>query len=124
MSQKILVIDDEPMIQRMLSVMLQHLGYEVIQASGGRQALEILGQQHVDLVTCDLMMPEFSGMDFLRAIRADTNFANLPVVIITAAGSQTIDPIIQAGASSIVYKPFRKTELESILARVLKKSQA
>lgn len=123
MPQKILVIDDEPMIQRMLSVMLQHLGYEVIQASGGRQALDILGQQQVDLVTCDLMMPEFSGMDFLRTVRADTNLANLPVVIITAAGSHTIDPIIQAGASAIIYKPFRKTELESMLTRVLKKSQ-
>src|SRR5215210_1586217 len=84
-------------------------------ASSGREALERLAAEPVDLVLLDILMPEMDGYEVCRALRADTATSFLPVVMITASGEQEKVAAIEAGADDFIAKPFDQAEL---LARV------
>src|SRR5215210_113849 len=84
-------------------------------ASSGREALERLAAEPVDLVLLDVLMPEMDGYEVCRALRADTATSFLPVVMITASGEQEKVAAIEAGADDFIAKPFDQAEL---LARV------
>ena len=116
MGLKILVIDDEIVIRRLLKMMLEHLQCTVLLACNAAEAFELLDHQPVDVVTCDLKMPLINGLDFLKRIRTDPALKNLPVIIVTAAGFESeIAPAMKAGATAILRKPFTSRELEKVL---------
>lgn len=118
----ILVIDDERITHRMISMILKRGGHETMTAESVPAALEILRTMPVDLVTCDLMMPGQSGLDFLRIVKADPALAALPVIIISAAGHATeLDQAIDLGAAAVVNKPFTTRELEAVVTAHLPK---
>jgi adenylate cyclase len=111
----VLAVDDQPENLRLLDAVLSPRGYTVLQASTGLGALSLLAAHPVDLVLLDIVMPGIDGYEVCRRIRADERTAFLPVVMITASGSQQRLPSLQAGADDFVQKPFDQAEL---LARV------
>jgi adenylate cyclase len=111
----VLAVDDQPENLRLLDAVFSPRGYTVLQASTGLGALSLLAAHPVDLVLLDIVMPGIDGYEVCRRIRADERTAFLPVVMITASGSQQRLPSLQAGADDFVQKPFDQAEL---LARV------
>ena len=111
----VLAVDDQPPNLRLLEAVLTPRGYEVITAGSGTEALAILGERDVDLVLLDVVMPELDGYEVCRRIRAEPATAYLPVVMITASGSEQRLSALEAGADDYVTKPFDTSEL---LARV------
>ncbi len=82
----ILIVDDDPNNQRILSYTLRKAGYTVLVASNGEVGLEILRQTTVELAILDISMPVMDGISLLRLIRADQRLSSLPVIILTASG--------------------------------------
>jgi class 3 adenylate cyclase len=111
----ILVVDDLPQNVRLLEAVLVPRGHTVVAAGSGREALERVAAEPVDLVLLDIIMPEMDGYAVCRALRAEPATQFLPVVMITASGEQEKLAATEAGADDFIAKPFDQSEL---LARV------
>jgi adenylate cyclase len=111
----VLVVDDQPQNLRLLDAVLSPRGYTVLTAASGQQALDVLHDRPIDLVLLDIVMPGMDGYEVCRRIRADEANAFVPVVMVTASGSQERLESLRAGADDFVQKPFDQAEL---LARV------
>ncbi len=108
--KKILVVDDEESVRKMISVLLQKEGYQVSNAGDGKEALEFLGESSFDLVLCDIRMPEMDGLSLLDAIKV--SFPETTVIMMSAFG--TVDLAIEAmkaGAYDYISKPFKPDEI-------------
>jgi len=117
---RILVVDDEPHIRRMLSSVLGSKGFEVLMASDGTQGLDELGGDTVDLVILDLMMPGASGLEILSKIRSDPVRSKTPVIILTAKGQDTDrDAALAGGADDFMTKPFSPKKLIGRIEEIL-----
>ncbi|AEB44130.1 MULTISPECIES: response regulator [Micromonospora] len=112
----ILVVDDDEDIARFVEFNLRLHGFDVMLASDGQEALELIERQRPDLAVVDLMMPRIDGLELTRRLRADPMTAVLPVIMLTAKG-MTQDKVngLSAGADDYLVKPFDTLEL---LARV------
>jgi class 3 adenylate cyclase/ActR/RegA family two-component response regulator len=110
-----LAVDDEPANLRLLDAVLAPRGYRVLTASSGTEALALLETEDVDIVLLDIVMPEMDGHEVCRRIRSKPATEFLPVVMITASGSEQRLAALESGADDFVTKPFDKSEL---LARV------
>ncbi len=117
---KILAVDDEPLYQHLLKVNLEKEGYEVITASNGEEALEMVSSRQPDLVIMDIMMPKLDGLTASERIR---QFSNIPIVILTARGEEQ-DRVrgLNIGADDYVVKPFSATELVARVRAVLRRT--
>jgi len=113
---RILCVDDEPANLKLLEALLAPRGYEVIKATDGKEALEKLNEQGMDIVLLDVMMPEINGFEVCKKIKEDNRYRHIPVVMITALRSRE-DRIkgIEAGAEDFISKPFDHGE---VLARI------
>jgi two-component system response regulator HydG len=114
MAGRILVVDDEAGMRRSLSIMLRRQGYEVGEASGGKEAVDQLGADVLDLVIADLRMTPVTGLDLLRAVKQTA--PDVEVIVMTAFG--TVEKAVEAmklGAFDFITKPFQQ---EEILLRV------
>ncbi|MFP5200584.1 MULTISPECIES: response regulator transcription factor [Bacillus] len=111
---KILVVEDEKKIARVLSLELEYEGYEVTVKETGMDGLQALEEESFDLVLLDVMLPELSGLEVLRRVRK-TNTAT-PIILITARGSVP-DKVsgLDLGANDYITKPF---DIEELLARI------
>ena len=109
---RILVVDDHAVNCEVLSAILLGDGYQVLTAEGGRQALDLTRREMPDLILLDMMMPEVSGEDVLRAIRADETLQEIPVILITARASEE-DRIfgLTLGADDYIAKPIISDEV-------------
>jgi len=117
---RILVVDDEPHIRRVLSAILGNRGYDVIMASDGLQGLDELGTEDVDLVILDLMMPGANGLEILSRIRTDPQRAETPVIILTAKGQDTDrEAALAGGANDFLTKPFSPKKLIARIEEIL-----
>jgi two-component system, OmpR family, KDP operon response regulator KdpE len=116
----VLVVDDEPPIQRLLRATLQADGYAVATAGTGEEALAFLEDERPDLIVLDVMMPGMDGFETLRHIRARSQ---LPVILLTARSSDP-DKLrgLQTGADDYMTKPFNPDELSARVAAVLRRS--
>ena len=115
--KRILVVDDEPKMRRVLEIMLQKMGHEVVSAGNGVEALQCIEKGAVDLVITDLRMPEMDGIELLTELRARETLT--PVIVITAYG--TIESAVDAmkrGASDYILRPFDIDTLELAVGRV------
>jgi adenylate cyclase len=112
---KLLVVDDVPENVRLLQAVVEPRGYDVVSATSGAQALELIASTPVDLVLLDIVMPGMDGYEVCRRLRADPATEFLPVVMITASGKEEKRAAIDAGADDFITKPFDQAEL---LARV------
>jgi DNA-binding response OmpR family regulator len=121
MTQTILVVDDEAKLREMIRVYLAQEGFRVVEASNGRDALFVARHEKPDLIVLDLMMPEMSGLEFMRAYAKE---ASAPVIILTAKVDDH-DKIVglELGADDYVTKPFNVRELIARVRAVLRRSQ-
>jgi two-component system alkaline phosphatase synthesis response regulator PhoP/two-component system response regulator VicR len=119
MSKKILVVDDERHIVRLVQVNLQKEGYEVETAANGLEALEQARAGQPDLIVMDVMMPEMDGFEALQQLKADETTAEIPVIMLTAK-AQDADVFRgwQSGADLYLTKPFNPLELISFVRRI------
>ena len=111
----VLAVDDQPANLRLLDAVLAPRGHRVLTAPSGAEALELLGAEDIDLVLLDIVMPEMDGHEVCRRIRSSPATEFLPVVMITASGSEQRLAALESGADDFITKPFDKSEL---LARV------
>jgi adenylate cyclase len=112
---RVLVVDDQPPNVRLLEAILSPRGYDVLTASSGEQALELIGAEDIDLVLLDILMPGIDGYEVCRRIRDQVDTAYLPVVMVTASGDEQKVKALEAGADDFLTKPINQSEL---LARV------
>ncbi|HEX3696374.1 MAG TPA: response regulator [Polyangia bacterium] len=113
-SRSILIVEDDDAFGLMLKDLIEEMGYSVVRARNGREALKVLQQVTPSLVLVDLFMPEMNGHELLRAIRTDPRLNAVPKLIMTAAN----DPMLGVKEDiSVLYKPIDV----NVLARVLEK---
>jgi two-component system KDP operon response regulator KdpE len=119
---RILVVDDEPRLVRLVRANLERLGYRVTTASSGKQAIEAVEADDPDLVVLDIMMPAMDGYEATRRIR---EFSQVPIVMLTAKAEQS-DKLkgFDVGVDDYITKPFSPEELVARIRAVLKRSQA
>ncbi|MBP1817542.1 response regulator [Mycobacterium sp. OAE908] len=111
----VLAVDDQQTNLKLLDAVLAPRGHRVLTAQSGPEALALLEKEDIDIVLLDILMPEMDGYEVCRRIRSTPATEFLPVVMITASGSEQRLAALQAGADDFVTKPFDKSEL---LARV------
>ncbi len=119
-TQKILVADDEASIRRILETRLKMVGYDVVVAEDGEEAVEVFNKTNPDLVVLDVMMPKMDGYGVTREIRRTSD---VPIIILTALGdvSERITGL-ELGADDYVIKPFSPKELEARVKAVLRRT--
>jgi two-component system alkaline phosphatase synthesis response regulator PhoP len=119
MPKKILAVDDERHIVRLVEVNLQRAGYEVVTAYDGREALEKVKSENPDLVVLDVMMPYMDGFEVLKHLKAEPETAEIPVIMLTAK-AQDADVFRgwQSGVDCYLTKPFNPMELLTFVKRI------
>ena len=122
MSQKILIIEDEPDIRKTLEYNISREGYEVISASSLSEGREKLESVSFSLLLLDLMLPDGSGLDLCRELKQDKSLSSMPVIILTAKDDE-VDKVVgfELGADDYVTKPFSVRELILRVKAVLKR---
>ncbi len=120
-NRMILVVDDEERMVRFIRLNLEHDGFQVIQATRGSQAIELIRTEMPDLVLLDVMMPDIDGFEVLRMIREANT---VPVIMLTAKGEEE-DRIrgLELGADDYITKPFSPRELVSRVRAVLRRTE-
>jgi DNA-binding response OmpR family regulator len=124
MTQRILVVDDDREIVRLLRAYLEQSGYQVLVAYDGETALHALRRESPDLVILDLMLPDRNGLDVTQTVRRDTSLAAMPIIMLTARVDDH-DKIVglELGADDYVTKPFNPSELMARIRAVLRRAQ-
>jgi DNA-binding response OmpR family regulator len=119
-SDRVLVVDDDPVIVRLLEVNLRLEGYEIATASRGEEALERAGEFHPHLVVLDVMMPGLDGWETCRRLRELPEFAETPVVFLSArAQDDDRSRGLALGSVEYVTKPFDPVKLMELVRRLL-----
>jgi DNA-binding response OmpR family regulator len=118
----ILVIDDEAAVRQMIRRILEHAGYAVIEAPGGRAGIKLLRNQPVDLVMTDIIMPDMEGIETILQIRRD--FPAIRILAMSGGGaakgsSMYLYAASKLGADAILAKPFRARELCEVVKNLL-----
>jgi DNA-binding response OmpR family regulator len=121
MARTILVVDDEPVLRETLAEALDADGFRVVTAADGREALSRFREHQPDLVVLDLMLPELSGIEVCRIIRAESG---VPIVMLTAKSSE-LDKVVglELGADDYVTKPFSLRELSARIRALLRRTE-
>ncbi|TWH20522.1 two-component system response regulator MtrA [Prauserella rugosa] len=122
MKARVLVVDDDPALAEMLTIVLRGEGFETAVVSDGSRALPAFREMKPDLVLLDLMLPGMNGIDVCKAIRAESG---VPVVMLTAK-SDTVDIVLglESGADDYVVKPFKPKELVARVRARLRRNDA
>jgi two-component system alkaline phosphatase synthesis response regulator PhoP len=117
--KKILAVDDEKHIVRLVQVNLERAGYTVVTASDGKEALEKVAEENPDLVVLDVMMPYMDGFEVLQNLRRNPSTRDIPVIMLTAkAQDADVFKGWQSGVDCYLTKPFNPMELLSFVKRI------
>lgn len=112
--RKVLVVDDDPFIRTLLVAWLQEVGYSVLTAGDGQQALEQVHRERPDIVLLDLMMPRLDGYGVARWLRERTETKRLPIIVLSA-DTRASQKLLGLRVDGFISKPF---DLDEVLARV------
>ncbi|WP_006786450.1 response regulator [Thiorhodospira sibirica] len=119
MAKTIMIVDDSASIRQVVSIALKGAGYEVLEASDGKQALALCEQQKVHLVVCDVNMPVMDGITFVKELKARPMSKFTPVIMLTTeAGDAKKQAGQQAGAKAWIVKPFQPAQLLDAVAKL------
>lgn len=120
MNKKILLIDDEFRMRKLLADYFKREGFLIYEAENGKRALELLSTMAVDLIVLDIMMPEMDGLEFCKLVRKDSN---VPIIIVTAKSEEEDDLLgFGLGADDYVTKPFSPKILIAKAKALLKRT--
>jgi len=120
MAKKILVVDDEPHIVKLVEMRLKASGYDVISSHDGRQCLDMVRSEKPDLIILDLMLPSLNGYEVCHALRSDPVHKNIPIVMLSAKGKfNDMKTGLEKGVDAYVAKPFKTETLLGILKGLL-----
>jgi two-component system response regulator AtoC len=118
LQKRILAVDDEPNMRRLLEISLRQAGYQPVIAENGQEALSILSNDNIDLIVSDLHMPVMDGLKLLETLRAEN--IEIPVIIVTAQGEiASAVNAMKLGASDYILRPFDLETLEIAISRAL-----
>ena len=116
----VLVVEDDPVILKLLEVNFDLEGYEVIVAKDGEEGLELARTGAPDVIVSDIMMPRLSGLELLAALKEDTKTAEIPVILLSAkAQTGDVRSGLEAGAADYITKPFEPLDLLERVQRLL-----
>jgi DNA-binding response OmpR family regulator len=119
----VLVIDDDPVILKLLEVNFEMEGFEVVTAADGVAGLEAAKDVRPDVIVTDIMMPRLSGIELVRMLRADEVTAAIPIVLLSAkAQASDVREGLDAGADDYVTKPFEPLDLVDRVNKLLAKA--
>lgn len=104
MQKKILVVDDDPLFIELIGDLLRRQQYEVVTASNGKEALEILARQFVGAILSDFEMPAMNGIAFHAQVSSDERLKHIPFILITGSGDQKILEYVEANPSITLIK--------------------
>jgi CheY-like chemotaxis protein len=121
---RILVADDDPQMRRLIRIVLQRDGFEVVEANDGLDALDLIEQGRIDLVILDVDMPRLNGLGVLEEIRAQMRTASLPVIVLTALQDETEEKALDLGAQDYLTKPVQTRSLVARVRAVLKRAKS
>ena len=123
MSQRILVVDDDRQIARLVQSYLQQSGFTVLTAYDGEEALHAIRREKPDLIVLDLMLPKRDGLEITRILRGDANLAAMPILMLTAR-VEDVDKLIglELGADDYLTKPFNPQEVVARVKAILRRS--
>ena len=111
-STRVLLVEDDPVILRLLEVNFELEGYEVLLAHDGAEGIEMAREQRPDLVISDIMMPNVSGIELVESLKGDESTAGIPIILLSAkAQSADVRAGMEAGADDYITKPFEPLEL-------------
>jgi two-component system phosphate regulon response regulator PhoB len=121
--EKILAVDDDPDILKLLQYNLEKEGFSVITAANGQDALRLVRSQPPQAIILDLMLPEVDGLEVCRQIRRDEALSRIPILMLTAKGEE-VDRVVgfELGADDYITKPFSPRELVLRVKAILKRS--
>ena len=118
--KRILIADDEEHLGRLVKFKLESAGYEVDWRQNGKEAWEGINGKKPDLVILDVMMPEMTGFEVLKRIRADEELVSIPVILLSAKSQQEdVRAGMELGATEYITKPFRPAALLECVKRLL-----
>ncbi|PIW68435.1 MAG: DNA-binding response regulator [Candidatus Omnitrophica bacterium CG12_big_fil_rev_8_21_14_0_65_42_8] len=122
--EKMLIIEDEKDIVKMLDYNLKKEGFKTLSAYNGEDGLDMASKENPDLILLDLMLPEIDGFDVCKALKSDPKTSHIPIIILTAKDQET-DKIVglELGADDYVTKPFSPRELIARIKAVLRRAK-
>ncbi len=115
MAKRVLVVDDQPLLRDVQVLLLRDAGYVAIALAGAREALACLADLRPDLIVLDLSMPGMDGYEFLRELRADEIWGDLPVIVATGLTPEEMQPLDEP----VLAKPFSDVALLSSVRRLI-----
>ena len=119
-SINILIVDDFATMRRIIKGVLKQLGFSnLVEAVDGENALEELRKGKIDLIVSDWNMPNMTGLELLKIVRADKNLKNIPFLMVTAEGQkESVLKAVQAGVSNYIVKPFTPETFNAKLQKI------
>ncbi len=112
MNGRILIVDDEEVIRKFVKIQLTKLGFDVVEATDGEEAIQRLMDDRFDLLICDIMMPKKDGWEVLKAARSNPPTKELPIIVLTAKNEDSdMFKGYELGANYYMTKPFTKAQL-------------
>jgi len=112
MTKIILIVESSASIRKFISLSLKIAGYNTLIATDGMDALEKISNIEVDMVITDLNLPNIDGLNFIKTLKKDKKFENLPIIVLTSLSDENdIKEAMEAGASSYLIKPFNDKKL-------------
>ncbi len=121
MGKRVLIVDDSVSMRQMVSFTLRDAGYEIVEATNGRDALNKINGVKIDMVITDLNMPEMDGIEFIRQLRARAEMRFTPVVMLTTESQEAKKQEgKRAGASGWIVKPFTPEQLIGVVRRFVR----
>jgi CheY-like chemotaxis protein len=124
MSRKILVVEDNDRNRRLLKILLKARGYEVVEASTGKEAMDYLDSHNPDLILMDIQLPNVDGLELTKKIKSNDKTKDIPIIAVTAyAMKGDKERILESGCDAYVSKPIDTQELPQLIANILKNSE-
>ncbi|CUT02783.1 Response regulator receiver domain-containing protein [Candidatus Kryptobacter tengchongensis] len=124
MAKKILIVDDDITVQRLLEFVLRRFDVDVLIADNGDDAIDIIKKEKPDLIFLDVMMPGRNGIEVCREIRKEPELKGSYIVMLTAKGEEAeVKDMFDSGADEYVPKPFSPSEIAEIVKKVIYKEQ-
>jgi len=125
MSKKVLIVDDEPNIVLSVEFLMRREGHEVVTASDGQEAMDLLAATRPDLMILDVMMPRKNGFEVCADVRADPALSRMPILMLTAKGREAeMKKGISLGADAYITKPFSTHDLVAKVHELLHRKKA